>query len=103
MDEDLISSLTRQIREDIIENYLTERRLIGLQIEEIEKLAEETIGRAHRTGKRLNRLTHLMIHPEMVSQLFALLKVPQPSFWNDYSHERIFPRSPLHSGQGAHG
>jgi len=32
MDEDLVSCLTRQVIEDVIENYLTERRLVGLQI-----------------------------------------------------------------------
>jgi hypothetical protein len=91
MDEDLISSLTRQIREDILQNYLTERRLIGLQIEEIENQAVETITRAHKTGRRLNRLVFLMIHPEIVKKLLAFLKVPQPSFWNDYS-QREFSR-----------
>jgi hypothetical protein len=89
MDEDLISSLTRQIREDVVENYLTERRLIRLQIEEVEKLAEATVGRAQRTGRRLNRLTHLMIQPEMVKKLLDLLKVPQPSFWNDCSQKEF--------------
>ena len=87
MDEDLISSLTCQIREDIIQNYLTERRLIRLQIEEITKQAEETGTRARRTGRRLNRLVHLMIHPEMVKKLHTLLSVPQPSFWHDCSRD----------------
>jgi hypothetical protein len=30
-----------------------------------------------------------MIHPEMVKKLFTLLKVPQPSFWNDCSQEQF--------------
>jgi hypothetical protein len=89
MDEDLISSLTRQIREDIVQNYLTERRLIRLQIEDIENQAEGTRMQAHRTGRRLNRLVHVMIHPEMVKKLHALLKVSEPSFWNDCSHEKF--------------
>ena len=89
MDEDLIASLTCQVREDLIQNYLTERRLIGLQIEEVENQAAEAKRQAHRTGRRLNRLVHLMIHPEMVKKLFTLLKVPQPSFWNDCSQEQF--------------
>ena len=89
MDEDLISSLTRQIREDVIQNYLTERRLIRLQIEDIEKQAEGAREQAYRTGKRLNRLVHVMIHPEIVKKLHAFLQVPQPSFWNDCSHEKF--------------
>jgi hypothetical protein len=88
MDEDLISSLTRQIREDILENYLTERRLVGLQIEEVEKLAEGARERALRAGRRLNRVVHLMIHPDMVKRLNTLLNIPQPSFWCDCSQKK---------------
>jgi hypothetical protein len=87
MDDDLISSLTRQIREDVIQNYLTERRLIRLQMEDIAEQAEGMKSQARRTGRRLNRLVHLMIHPEMVTQLHALLSVPQPSFWHDCSRK----------------
>jgi hypothetical protein len=89
MDEDLISSLTRQIREDIIQNYLTERRLIRLQIEDIEKQAAVLKTRAFRSGRRLNRLVHLMIHPEMAKKLYTLLSVPQPSFWSDCSQAKF--------------
>lgn len=89
MDEDLVACLTRQVREDVIQNYLTERRLVGLQIEEVENQGAETRSQAHRTGRRLNRLAHLMIHSEMVKRLFTLLDVPQPSFWNDCSQEKF--------------
>jgi len=89
MDQDLIASLTCQVKEDLIQNYLTERRLVGLQIEEVENQAAEAKRQAHRTGRRLNRLIHLMIHPEMVTKLFALLQVPQSSFWNDCSQEQF--------------
>lgn len=89
MDEDLIASLTRQVKEDLIQNYLTERRLIGLQIEEVEHQAAEARRQAHRTGRRLNRLIHLMIHPEMVAKLFTLLDVPQSSFWGHCSEEQF--------------
>jgi hypothetical protein len=89
MDDELISSLTRQIREDVIQNYLTERRLIRLQMEDIANQAEAMRSRAHRTGRRLNRLAHLMIHPEMVSKLYTLLTVPQSSFWSECSREEF--------------
>jgi hypothetical protein len=88
MDDDLICSLTRQVREDILQNYLTERRLIRLQMEDIAKQAEGIRARAQRTGRRLNRLVRLMIHPEMVARLYALLSIPQSSFWNDCSQEK---------------
>jgi hypothetical protein len=89
MDEDLISCLTRQIREDVIQNYLTERRLIGLQMEDLGQQAAGARTGAQRTGRRLNRLVRLMIHPEMVKKLYALLKIPESSFWNDCSQEEF--------------
>lgn len=89
MDEDLISCLTRQVREDVIENYLTERRLIELQIEEVRNQAAEVRAMALMTGRRLHRLIQLMIQPEMVKRLFTLLKVQQPSFWHDCTQERF--------------
>jgi len=92
MDEDLISSLTRQIREDILDNYLTERRLVCLQIEDVEKLAEGARERAVRAGRRLNRMVDLMIHTEMVKKLYALLNVPQPSFWSNCSEKKLSRR-----------
>ena len=38
-EDDLLTCLTRQVKEDVIENYLTERRLVELQIEELESTA----------------------------------------------------------------
>jgi hypothetical protein len=92
MDDDLICSLTHQIKEDILENYLTERRLVSLQIEDVEKEAEGARERAVRAGRRLNRMVHLMIHPEMVRKLYTLLKVPQPSFWSGCSEKKLSRR-----------
>jgi hypothetical protein len=89
MDEDLICSLTRQIREDVIQNYLTERRLIRLQMEDIAQQAEGVRTQAQKTARRLNRLVHLMIHPEMVKKLYALLNIPQPSYWKDCSQDKF--------------
>jgi hypothetical protein len=92
MDEDLICSLTRQIREDILDNYLTERRLVSLQIEDVEEQAEGARDRAVRAGRRLNRMVHLMVHPEMVEKLYVLLGVPQPSFWINCSEKKLSRR-----------
>lgn len=83
MEDDLIASLTRQVKEEVLENYLTERRIVGLQIEDIETRAQETRARAVQTGKRLSRLAYLMFEPDMVTRLVEILRVPSPSFWID--------------------
>jgi len=91
MVDDLISGLTRQVKEEVIENYLTERRLVGLQIEDLEGQAEQTRLRALKAGTRLNRLAYMMIGPEMLRRLVEILGIPQPSFWSDCL-ERKFSR-----------
>jgi len=83
MEDDLIYSLTRQVKEEVIENYLSERRIVGLQIEEIEARTEDARFQALKTGRRLSRMAYLMIHPGMLGRLTDLLHIPPSSFWND--------------------
>lgn len=83
MEEDLIASLTHQVKEEVIENYLTERQLIGFQIEDFERQAEEVHTHAAKTGRRLSRMALLMIDSEMVVKLNDLLSIPPSSFWSD--------------------
>lgn len=87
MDEDLIVSLTRQVREDVIENYLTERRLVHIQIEELDRLADENRCQAALAGKRLTRLAHLMTHRDMLGRLVDLLRIPPDSYWSSCLEE----------------
>jgi hypothetical protein len=91
MEEDLICSLTRQVKEEVIENYLTERCIVGLQIEDIERQADDVKILASRTGVRLSRLAYLMTHPDMTQKLVRLLKIPPDSVWVTFT-ERQFNR-----------
>lgn len=92
IEDDLIGSLTRQVKEEVLENYLTERRLIRLQVEEVERAVETVIVQAVRVGRRLNRLALLMVHPEMKRRMLDTLKVPQPSFWAESAQKRFSRR-----------
>lgn len=92
IEEDLMSSLTRQVKEEVIENYLTERRLVGIQIKEIEDRAAQLKRSAVRVGRRLNRIVHLMIERDMKDRLSAVLEIPHPSFWSEFKEKR-FSRS----------
>jgi len=58
MEDDLIASLTHQVKEEVVENYLAERRLLEVQTEELTKQADEARAHAVRTGRRLTRLAH---------------------------------------------
>jgi hypothetical protein len=83
MDDDLVSSLTYQVKEEVIQNYVMERRLIELQIEDVRKRAAKVRIQARVTEKRLNRLVLLMIRPEMLDRLVEVLRLPNESFWKD--------------------
>lgn len=83
MEDDLITGLTRQVKEEIVENYLAERRLIDIQVEDIEKRAEDLIFEAAKTGMRLSRLAYLMTDAEMVGRLMGrILKTPKDPYWD---------------------
>jgi hypothetical protein len=81
MEDDLVASLTRQVKEDVIENYLLERRIIELQIESLNAQADETRRQAWMVGRRLARLSSLMIHTDMQNRLAQILRVGSNYFW----------------------
>jgi hypothetical protein len=81
MEDDLLSSLTHQVKEEVIQNYVMERRLIELQIEHVCEQASKTRLQARMTGKRLNRLALLMIRPEMLDRLVEFLHLSSGCYW----------------------
>lgn len=92
MEDDLVASLTRQVKEEVIENYLTERQLVLLQIEDIEQRSERVRCLAAETGKRLSRVGGLLINRETADRFKMLLHISPSSFWNDCFHNH-FPRT----------
>ena len=81
MEDDLITGLTRQVKEEVIENYLIERRVVELQREDLQSQADELRFRALKTGRRLNRLAYLAVEPEMLKRLVKILQIPQSTYW----------------------
>lgn len=82
MEDDIISSLTRQIKEEVIENYVRERNLVFLQIESLLWQAGKVRARALASGRCLQRLACLTIHPEMTARLARALGIPPDSYWS---------------------
>jgi len=89
MEDDLIASLTHQVKEEVIENYLAERRLLEVQTEELTKQADEARAHAVRTGRRLARLAHLVVQADMQEKLVQLLQIPPDSFWSNCLKQRF--------------
>jgi chaperonin cofactor prefoldin len=91
MDEDLIAALTREVKEEVVENYLTERRILEIQIETLHEQAKAVREGAQKSGLRLTRLGYLMIHPDMLERLSTLLGIQAQTFWMNHL-ERSFGR-----------
>jgi hypothetical protein len=91
MEDDLIMGLTREVKEEVIQNYLTERRILELQIEDLQAQATAVRDHAAASGLRLTRMGFLMISPEMLTQLKALLHMHEPGYWMEHL-ERSFAR-----------
>lgn len=89
MEDDLIASLTHQVKEEVVENYLAERRLLEVQTEELTKQADEARAHAVRTGRRLTRLAHLVVQGDMQEKLVQILQIPPDSFWSNCLNQRF--------------
>jgi len=89
VEDDLITSLTRQVKEDVIENYLRERKLAFLQIESLQWQAGITRARAGSAARCLNRLAYLTIHPGIAAKLADALCIPAGSYWSGCLEQRL--------------
>jgi len=78
-DDDFISALTQEVKEDVIRNYLYERRLIEEQINYVDELLEHARLLQERLYQRFARIYDLLREPGFVGQFATLLgfeKVP---------------------------
>ncbi|MCE5334209.1 MAG: hypothetical protein LLG06_06435 [Desulfobacteraceae bacterium] len=88
MQDDLVAGLTRQVKEEVVENYVRERRLLELQMEHLRDLARQTHSRASATGKRLGQLARLAVCPEMLEKMLGILDVKEKGcFWTGFLDE----------------
>ncbi len=71
--DDFLQALHQSVKREVIENYLHERRLIEVQMEDIEAQARELAVLEHRLALRYRRLYILMIDDCYVDDLVRLL------------------------------
>lgn len=84
MKEDFFSCLTNEIKDEVTERFVTERRIAELQIESLQERAEDVQSVAGETAKRLMRLSYWMIDSAMRKNLIKLLNVPDGSPWTEF-------------------
>jgi len=91
VEDDLILGLTREVKEEVIQNYLMERRILELQIEDLQERVKAVRDHATQSGLRLTRMGFLMISPEMFERLKALLQMSEQGYWREHL-DRSFTR-----------
>ena len=81
MEDDIIGALTQEVKEEVVENYLYQRRLIEEQIKHVNELAEQT-AELEKTGcEYLARIYDALSEPEFIDEFIKTLGLKDPHYW----------------------
>jgi len=80
MQDDFISSLTREVKEEVVQNYLYERRLIEEQILYAEELAEHAAQLQEMLCCRFARMYDLLFEAGFINEFVNILGLKEPPF-----------------------
>ncbi|HUV49605.1 MAG TPA: hypothetical protein VMW78_01085 [Anaerolineae bacterium] len=80
MHDDFISALTREVKEEVIQNYLYERRLIEEQIHYAEELAQHAAQLQEMLFCRFARMYDLLFETGFINEFVNILGLKEPPF-----------------------
>jgi hypothetical protein len=80
MQDDFISALTQEVKEEVIQNYLYERRLIEEQIHYAEELAEHAAQLQEMLFGRFARMYDLLFETGFINEFVNILGSKEPPF-----------------------
>jgi hypothetical protein len=80
MQDDIMSALTQEVKEEVIENYLYKRRLVEGQIDYVKELAEHATQLQEKLYKRFARMYDLLHETTFLNEFARLLKVEGAPF-----------------------
>jgi len=80
MQDDFISALTLEVKEEVIKNYLYERRLIEEQIHYAEELAEHAAQLQEMLFGRFARMYDLLFETGFINEFVNILGLKEPPF-----------------------
>ena len=80
MEDDFIAALTQEVKEEVIQNYLYERRLIEEQINYVNELAEHAAQLEEKLYRRFARIYEYFSEPEFVNQFAQLIGMKEALF-----------------------
>ena len=80
MQDDFLSAMTQEVKEEVINNYLYERRLIEEQIDYVKELAEHAIQIQGMLYRRFARIYDLLMTPEFIKDFVVKLGLKEVPF-----------------------
>jgi hypothetical protein len=93
MQDDIIGALTQEIKEEVIERYLYDRRLIEEQIKYVDELAEQVTKLKEGCASRFVSIYQLLVREEFITNLAQALGLRDVPFKEHYD------RGPNDSGR----
>jgi hypothetical protein len=80
MQDDIVGALTQEVKEEVIENYLHDRRLIEEQFKYVNELAEQTAELEGECCKCFARICHSLIEPQFMDEFKQALGLKEAPF-----------------------
>lgn len=90
MQDDIISALTHEVKEEVIHNYLYKRRLINEQIKYVNELAEIAAQLEEKLYRRFARVYGLLVLPEFINIFVSLTGMQETPFETRFQNDPHF-------------
>jgi hypothetical protein len=92
MQDDIATALTQEVKEEVIENYLYERRLVEGQINYVKELAEHAAQLQEKLYKRFARIYDFLHEPTFLNEFVRLLEVEGAPFIDRFAKAPEYPK-----------
>ena len=92
MEDDIVAALTHEVKEEIIESYFYERRLIEEQFKYVNELAVGVIELEENLYKRFARIYVLLQEPQYVEAFIKLIRCNKAPFGSRFKRKENYQR-----------
>jgi len=90
MQDDIISALTHEVKEQVVEEYLYQRRLMEEQIRYVKELTEKALQLQDQLYRRFARIYELLVESRFVVQFALVLNLEEPPFFERFGQDPSF-------------
>jgi hypothetical protein len=90
MQDDIVTALTREVKEEVLENYVYERRLVEEQLKFVNEMAECTARLAEKLSRRFARVYLYLFEPDFIKEFTRLAGISEALFEGRFEKESDF-------------